>query len=200
MTSIATQRCAYAACSKPANTASVQGWVFCDEDAKADEKLKESGDIAALRPAGAPVKSLPPPLNPRDFDDTDDQPAAPAAAGMIGRLLEDASGHTVAKVRNLAARIEGDLDRLRSLIAEHSAAEQARRDAAKAKAAARAEVERLEKQLRAAKAKLRGGTPEPTSSTPARSALDCRKGCGRTVNGPAGRAAHERHCTGTSAA
>ena len=87
-----------------------------------------------------------------------------AGANPIGMLLEDASGHTVAKVRRLGGRIETLLDELRVLVREHAEHEAERKAAAEVKEKARAEVARLEEQLRAAKAKLTG-KPATTAST-----------------------------------
>ena len=153
----ATKRCSWAACTNEATTSTPQGWDFCSKHAAADDKLKAQGDLAALRPAGAPVKSIPPPL------------AGPGST--IGVLLEDASAHGKASIRNLGSRIEQLLDRLRQELAAAAAEERARIKAEQEKAAARAEVQRLEEQLAAAKAKLGRKTSKPTSGwTPERRA------------------------------
>jgi transposase-like protein len=136
------------------------------------------------------------------------RPMSPVEQGLkvpIGRLLEDASGHSVAKVRNLAAKIETQLDQLRALIREHQATEQARRAEREAKEKARAEIARLEEQLRQAKAKLRAGSATPNSSgrQPAGGNVTgdypCRKGCGKVITTAAARGNHEKHCTGRTA-
>ena len=162
-----TRTCDFAACTAPA-TAKADDWAFCASHAKADAAQREQ-ELATVAQAVSP----------------------------IGRLLEDASGHTVARVRALAARIETQLDQLRSLIAEHAEAEQSRRAAIAAKAAARARVKELEEQLRAAKAALKDGkTPRPPAA--ADGTFACTKGCGRTFVNSQGRGKHERSCGAAS--
>lgn len=128
----------------------------------------------------------------------------PATAGPIGMLLEQASGHSIGKVRRLAEKIEGQLDDLRALIAQHAADERRRQAEAAAKAKARAEVERLERELAAAKASLRG-TPSPAARRAPRAPqsdaepLTCQKGCGRKFSRSQGRGKHELSCPGRAA-
>lgn len=111
-----------------------------------------------------------------------DTPASQATGPTISRLLEDASGHSVAKVRRLAGRIETQLDQLRALIAEHAAAEQERRAAAAARAQAQARVKQLEEELRAAKAALKGGsTPAPSKPASGKPAARTCEVCGQPV-------------------
>lgn len=146
MTAATVTRCSWAACPELATTSTPEGWDFCAKHAAADTKMKDDGDLAVRRPAGAPTKSLPVPL----------QTSSP-----IALLLEDASAHGSAKVRSLGTRIETQLDQLRALIAEHAETERKRRADEEAKRQARAEVARLEEQLRQAKARLRGTPPPP---------------------------------------
>lgn len=173
------KRCDYAACEALA-TSVKEGWGFCEAHSVSHEHHK----------IGAPAETEP----------------VPAAPSPIGRLLEDASAHPVAKVRTLAGRIETALDQLRALIIEHAAAIAAKHAAEEQKATARAEVERLARELAAAKVRLKGAPvaalspvvrPAPAEK-PAngRTALmECRKGCGAQLHGGQGRAAHERRCT-----
>jgi transcriptional regulator with XRE-family HTH domain len=112
-----------------------------------------------------------------------------SSASPLALLLEEASGHGSKRVRRLAEKIEGHLDDLRALIAQDAEKEQARQ-----------EVIRLERALAEAKAKLRGGTvtaitASGTKRTRNVDPLPCRKGCGASSAGAAGRSAHERHCT-----
>lgn len=117
----------------------------------------------------------------------------------IARLLEEATGHSSKTIRNLAERIEGQLDLLRAKIDEQAEAEKQRQDAAAAKARAKAEIERLEQQLAAAKAKLRGkptSTPTSAAAQTGRARTPCSKGCGRLLTGQ-GRRRHEDTCSGS---
>lgn len=107
-------------------------------------------------------------------------------------LVQRARGITDKRITAALARYDDVIVRLRELIHDYDS-----------KAEARREVERLEKQFADARAKLRGGSgrPRPASNglpkrvdTPA----DCRK-CGRTCKSAAGRASHERDCTGNAA-
>lgn len=118
--------CDYAACTEPA-TSSAGGWDFCPTHAASDPKER--------------LGSQAPPA--------DDPPVTPPSP--IGLLLEQASAHSNASIRRLGDRIETLLDRLRTDIAAHAQTEQQRIEDEKAKAAAWAEVRRLEEQLRAAK-------------------------------------------------
>jgi hypothetical protein len=121
----------------------------------------------------------------------------PATAGPIGLLLEQASGHSVAKVRRLAEKIELQLDALRELIREHAAEEKRRQDEARAKAAALAEVARLEQQLAAAKAKLRG-KPAPAAAGKTSTERLCDQ-CGKPSKAPGARGAWPRTCAACKA-
>jgi hypothetical protein len=116
----------------------------------------------------------------------------------IARLLEDASAHSIAKVRTLGAKIETQLDQLRALIADHQETERAKQRAAAEKAKAQADIQRLEAELAAAKARLRG-KPTPPSSVTAPVApsegVTCRNGCGKTFGHAGARGNHERFCT-----
>lgn len=151
-----------------------------------------------LQPRGEAVTS---PVTPA-------QPATPITRpDEIRVLLNTAKDHPSKRIQSAADRIFDSLDRLRSLIAEDEEKNAAKRRAAAEKAAARAEVERLEAQLAAAKAKLRGkpaganATTAPTAaeakkSTAPRGEYPCRNdGCDKVIDTPQGRGLHERqHC------
>lgn len=86
-------------------------------------------------------------------------PAAPAPSTRpdeIRILLNTAKAHPSKRIQAAADRVFDQLDRVRALLREDQEKHAEKRAAAAAKAAARAEVERLEAQLAAAKAKLRG--------------------------------------------
>jgi pyruvate/2-oxoglutarate dehydrogenase complex dihydrolipoamide acyltransferase (E2) component len=180
-------RCDKAGCNAAA-TVDQDAWSFCADHAGTPR--------TAWKQDRRPVVSLDQPRLT--------QPAATAPQsdpGPIGLLLEQATGHSVAKVRRLAEKIETQLDDLRRLVAEHAADEQRRQAEAAAKAAARVEVQRLEQQLAAAKAKLRGkpATAAPRPAPTDSGSYDCRKGCGRTFDRPQGRGKHELSCTAGAA-
>lgn len=102
----------------------------------------------------------------------------PGQVDPIGRLLSQGAKHRTKRAQNLAAKITADVDRLRGLLAVTAEAEALRREKAEAKAAALAEVKRLEAQLRMAKDKLRAGKtrpPAPTTATGPKPCADCGK-------------------------
>lgn len=180
-------KCDAPRCNKPA-TVDFEAWSWCAEHAN-------------TKVASTPARATPPrPAPPVAVASTSNlgnatggNPIvtnAPPTPGPTGLLLEQASGHSNARVRKAADRIETQLEQLRALIAGLADDERRKKTAAAAKEKARADIERLEQQLAAAKAALR---KKPTGTT----ALPCRKGCGRTSTSPAGRAAHERHCEAT---
>lgn len=142
------------------------------------DKLKR--DFPASTPAAPVATSRPSPMS-----------LTVPVQSPIARLLEDASGHSVAKVRALGEKIEAQLDALRALIAEHREAEQAKQRALEEKAQAKREVQRLEAELAAAKAKLRG---KPTTAPATADGTPCAHGCGRTFTRPAWRTKHEQTC------
>lgn len=122
-----------------------KGWAFC-----AEHRAKPAQQELAVA-SSAPTEGV---------------PAQPATASPIGRLLEDASAHSITRVRTLAARIETDLDKLRDLITQHAEAEAAKNAELAARAAAKERVKQLEDELRAAKAALKGKTSvAPTGET-----------------------------------
>lgn len=78
-------------------------------------------------------------------------------------LLNTAKAHPSKRIQAAADRVFDNLDKLRTLIRDDQEKHAERRKAEAEKAAARAEVERLERQLAEAKAKLRGKTASPQS-------------------------------------
>lgn len=180
-------KCDAPRCNKPA-TVDRDVWSFCAEHA--NEKVAST----PVRPARHTVVPQTAASVPQTAS-----PAMPqvVGGGTIGLLLEQASGHSNARVRKAADRIETDLDRLRALIAGLADDERRKTAEKAAKEKARADIERLEQQLAAAKAALRGKATRTPSVAGSGEPLSCRKGCGRTSTSPAGRAAHERHCEAT---
>lgn len=104
-------------------------------------------------------------------------PSTPPAAGStpltrpdeIRVLINTAKGHPAKRIQAQADRVIDAVDRLRDLIREDQAKHAERRRAEAEKAAARAEVDRLETQLRAAKAKLKSQQQRPGGVAAARS-------------------------------
>lgn len=124
-------------------------------------------------------------------------PAAAAATASPLAILQDARTHSVARVRNLADRIGKQLHELEELIAEHQAAEEARKAAQVAKDKARADIARLEKQLADARAKLRGPA-KPSKASAGRERLACDH-CPRTFVYPTALAKHRSSSHGADA-
>lgn len=121
------------------------------------------------RPARAPIApQRPAATTPVPAGQHEVQPPAPMpAGGSHGQLLEQAAGHSVAKVRKAAERIEKQLTDLRTLIADLAANETRRKAEAAARDAATAEVKRLEAALADARAKA-GLTKKAPSDKPKR--------------------------------
>jgi hypothetical protein len=76
----------------------------------------------------------------------------------IARLLEEASVHSHGRIRRLGETIENKLLLLRTAIAEEAEAERQHQAEAAERAAAKAEITRLEEQLRVARAKAKPPT------------------------------------------
>lgn len=81
----------------------------------------------------------------------------------IRMLIDGAKGHPSKVVQRQADRVLDAIAKLRTLIREDEKEHAEKRKAAEEKAAAKAEVERLKKQLEAAKAKLRPAVPNGNS-------------------------------------
>lgn len=94
--------------------------------------------------------------------------AAPAAVTSPARpdefrvLIDTAKGIDSKRIQNLANKVLDDVAKLRGLVDNHQRNLRAQKEAEQQKAAARAEVERLEAQLAAARAKLRPAAPART--------------------------------------
>lgn len=117
--------------------------------------------------------------------------ARPSDSGIEG-LLHTAGAMKRKGIVSLSARISKDLERLRTMVAEEQSKEAERVAATAAKAAALAEVEQLEAQLAAAKAKLRGDAQVITRHQP-KGEFPCRhEGCSKVYDTPQGRSLHER--------
>lgn len=94
----------------------------------------------------------------------DDEPEIPPTeTPSVSRqsIIDAGLRHPAKRIQAAAKKAIADLDRLRAMLAEDQEKNAARREAEEAKAKAREEVARLEKQLRAAKAKLRRTPPAP---------------------------------------
>lgn len=195
-------RCDKAGCDATA-TIDQDAWSFCAQHADAPVHHRRPRPSVAPPAPPAPLAPVPKPVV--DLDQLTPQEnrygIRPAEPGPTGLLLEQASGHSVAKVRRAGAKIETQLDQLRTLIADLAEDENRRQAEAAAKAKAKADIARLEQQLAAAKAALRGKPAAPASSSVTdrrRAPMVCRKGCGKVCGGAQGRAGHERHCAGVA--
>lgn len=113
--------------------------------------VNEATDVAVPRLQSAPPPA-PTPLPAR-------RPPSATDEDLEHRLTE-AEAHPAKAVRVQAKRIRDAFDRLDDLIIADEDRHAATREAAKAKAAAKAEIDRLTAELKAAKARLRG-TPKP---------------------------------------
>lgn len=188
----ATLACDYAGCTAPA-TVERDAWGFCETHADKHDQERPGASAPRMGRPSAPVA----PVAPVSAA----QPSAPMpqviGGGTIGLLLEQASAHSNKRVRNLAAKIETQLDDLRNRIADLAEDEKRKRLEAETKEKARQDIIRLEQQLAAAKAKLRKPKTATASSAPAQE-LPCRNGCGRVYASPQGRGKHERRCTAVS--
>lgn len=164
----------------------------------ADIVEKKIHDGATDLPAGRPLPKT-----------TGAAPTSPAAAPVphpahapepltrpdeIRVLLNTAKAHPSKRIQAQANRVFDAVDRLRELLREDEEKHAERRKADAAKAAARAEVERLEAQLTAAKAKLRGKPAAAKKSHPlTKGEHPCRnEGCDKVYDTPQGRSLHER--------
>lgn len=184
----ATLACDYAGCTAPA-TVERDAWGFCETHAGKHDQERPGAAAPRMGRPPAPVAPVPAA-----------QPSAPMpqviGGGTIGLLLEQAGAHSNKRVRNLADKIETQLDDLRNRIADLAEDEKRKRLEAETKEKARQDIVRLEQQLAAAKAKLR--KPKAATASASAQELPCRNGCGRTYASPQGRGKHERSCTAVS--
>lgn len=162
----------------------------------------DAGSDLVTKPEAAAATHRPATTSPSSVTNPDARPIGPP--DEIRVLLNTAKGHPSKRIQNAANRVFDDLDKVRSLLREDQEKHAAKRQAEAAKAAARVEVERLERQLREAKAKLRGGKKEaatssseqPRATTAPKGEYPCRnEGCDDIKDTPQGRSLHERrHC------
>lgn len=123
---------------------------------------------------------------------TPPSPPAPPSGPSAEQIL--AAGRRSPRTKKLADKIAGDLERLRERLVEERVAAQARQERDNAKAADRAEVERLTAALAAAKAKL-GGARTPPSRVSTRGSHSCPD-CERTFDTAQGRGSHRARAHG----
>lgn len=117
-------------------------------------------------------------------------------------LLNTAKQHPAKRIQNQADKVFDALDRLRAMIREDDEKNAEKRKAEADKAAARAEVERLEQALAEARAKLRGKSYShkdlnsevaKVKTTAPKGEHPCRNdGCDKVYDTPQGRSLHER--------
>lgn len=163
-----------------------------DEQAAALPEKAPDRAPTLIRPAAAastPTAAGPPTTAPVQLEKPDE----------FRILINTAKGMPSKRIQALANRILDDTAKLRGLIQAEQDKIAARQQVTAEKAKARAEVERLEKQLVEAKAKLRGQqattTPaeKPPASTAPKGEHPCRNdGCDRIFDTGQGRSLHER--------
>lgn len=178
------------------------------------EKIKWAVDILEkkLEDDAQPPASAVPAHAPRESFGTrpGTVPAQPSTLPPVARpdeiriLINTAKDHPSKRIQAQGNRIIDAIDKLKDLIHEDQEKNAEKRAAEAAKAAARAEIERLEAQLAAAKAKLRGtpkakatvASTEKKANTAPRGEYPCRnEGCEEIITTPQGRGLHERqHC------
>lgn len=149
---------------------------------------------------GTPIAGIPNPALSRAITSASPAPVALVDGAQpltIARLLEEASVHSNGSIRRAGTLIEQKLDQLRQQMKTLAADEAAKQRAAAEKARQKAEVTRLEQELAAAKAALKGQSARTPSTSASSSGgeLVCRKGCGATYGSPQGRGKHEKTCT-----
>lgn len=153
----------------------------CDA-CRAAHKEAERGRTArrngATPPTPETTMTTTPPVTPAS--------TATPAGGSIEQLLARARELGGKNLDRAVQRVGDATEQLRAALVDYET-----------KAAARAKVARLERELAAAKATLRGGVGQrQTTLRPATETSPCVKGCGRLL-GPQGRWKHESTCTGT---
>lgn len=115
-----------------------------------------ASEIRSASGGHRPIAIAPTPTTP--------DPAPVAKPDEIRILLNTAKAHPSKRIQAAADRVFDQLDRVRALIREDQEKHAAKRAEAAAKEKARAEVKRLEAELAAARAKLRGTTAAATPS------------------------------------
>jgi len=111
-------------------------------------------------------------------------------ADEVRALINQGKEHPSKRIQAQADRALDAINKLRQLMVEDEQKNHEKRKADAEKAAAKAEIERLEKQLQAAKAKLRGTTTKPKAAT---GVHPCgNPGCDRTFDTAQGASLHGR--------
>jgi len=113
-------------------------------------------------PTPTPAAPRPATTSPSSVTSPDARPVG--APDEIRVLLNTGKTHTSKRIQKAADRVFDAIGHLRDLLAEDQEKNAARRAEEAQKAAARAEIQRLEKALADAKAKLRGGS-KPVATT-----------------------------------
>ena len=157
--------------------------VLCDICGHADRMHR--GDEGCLGPGcdcagGTAVDDLPrsePASSEAPAPAAGSVPVAAAPGGTVEELLVEGKRSGVKRTAALAGKIELHLSTLRGWLAQEAGRAEARR-----------EVERLERELAAAKAKLTG-KPASTAAAPRSSSFACPD-CGQTFTTPQGRGSH----------
>lgn len=164
------------------------------------DKLGWAVDILTKNLEKAATDGLPEPsrevgqiVRPQAIHRADPPPAhAPAQPDEIRVLLNAAKSAKPKRIQALANRVFDDLDRLRAMLDVEREKTRAAEAETAQKRAARAEVDRLKKELAAAQAKLRGTpTPKPQTADDGVGEHEC-PGCDRTFTSSQGRALHQR--------
>lgn len=134
------------------------------------EKNLASGEQLPERPmaGGTVVSTARPPQTPIMPSTL----APPVRPDEIRILINTAKAHPSKRIQAAGDRVIDGVNKLKELIAEDQEKNAEKRAAAEAKAAAQAEVKRLEAQLAAAKAKLRGNPAAVKKVAPAPSTTD----------------------------
>lgn len=139
----------------------------------------------AQQPAPTPTPAPPAPAPAR-------APVAPAPQQpTIGQLIAAGRASRTKGIIAQAERVAAGVTKLRDMLAAEQAKSEARREREAAAKSAREEVQRLEKQLADARAKLRG--PRPHRRPPRPGVHPCTvEGCDRTFDTSQGRSLHQR--------
>jgi len=117
---------------------------------------------AGAASTSTPAAPRPATTSPSSVTNPDARPVG--APDEIRVLLNTGKNHTSKRIQKAADRVFDAIGHLRDLLAEDQEKNAARRAEEAQKAAARAEIQRLEKALADAKAKLRGGS-KPVATT-----------------------------------
>lgn len=166
------------------------------------EKLKWAADILEKNLARAEMHAIPTaspdaaraarlPSQPTPIHRDEPRTQGVAHPDEIRVLLNTAKAAKPKRIQALANKIFDDLDRLRGLLDAETEKTRAKAADDQAKAAARAEVKRLEQQLADAKAKLRGTPATTTNVTPVVEGTHECSSCGKKFASPQGRALHQ---------